>query len=129
MMSKKTGPPSDLKRLSLLLPAAMVQRLEDLRQDLDYESTHQVVQEAIEWYLRVRSVPMAQALAGLKPRPREVLQLVGDGLSTKQIAARLGLSVKTVEMHRTHLMKTLDIHGVAGLVSFAIRTGIVRFDD
>ena len=107
----------------------MVQQLDNLRQELDYDSTNQVAQEAIEWYLRVRRVPIAQALAGLTPRLREVLQLVGEGLSTKQIAGKLGLSVKTVEMHRTHLTKTLNIRGVAGLVRFAIRTGIVRLDD
>ena len=61
----------------------------------------------------------------LTPRQREVLQLIADGLSTKQIAARLGLSAKTVEVHRTELMERLGIHGVAGLVRYAIRVGLV----
>jgi len=62
----------------------------------------------------------------LTARQREVLQLVAEGLSTKEIAARLDLSVKTVETHRTELMERLGIHGVAGLVRYAIRVGLVR---
>jgi DNA-binding NarL/FixJ family response regulator len=62
----------------------------------------------------------------LTPRQREVLQLIAEGLSTKEIAHRLDLSVKTVETHRTALMERLDIHGVAGLVRYAIRVGIVH---
>ena len=61
----------------------------------------------------------------LTPRQREVLQLIAEGLSTKEIAARLGVGLKTVESHRTELMERLGIHGVAGLVRYAIRTGIV----
>ncbi|MBK9443187.1 MAG: response regulator transcription factor [Comamonadaceae bacterium] len=53
----------------------------------------------------------------LSPRQREVLQLIAEGLSTKDIARRLDLSVKTVDTHRSQLMKQLDIHEVAGLVS------------
>lgn len=62
----------------------------------------------------------------LTPRQREVLQLVAEGLSTKEIAARLGLGVKTVESHRNELMERLGIHGVAGLVRYAIRVGLVH---
>ncbi len=62
----------------------------------------------------------------LTPRQREVLQLIAEGLSTKEIAQRLDLSAKTIESHRTELMQRLDIHGVAGLVRYAIRVGIVR---
>lgn len=61
----------------------------------------------------------------LTPRQREVLQLIAQGLSTKGIAGRLGLSVKTVETHRTLLMKQLDIHEVAGLVRYAMRMGML----
>lgn len=60
----------------------------------------------------------------LTPRQREVLKLVAEGLSTKQIALKLNLSVKTVDTHRTNLMNLLDIHDLAGLVRFAIRNGI-----
>jgi DNA-binding NarL/FixJ family response regulator len=61
----------------------------------------------------------------LTPRQREILQLIAEGLSTKEIAHRLGVSVKTVETHRTQLMDRLDIHDVAGLVRYAIRVGLV----
>lgn len=61
----------------------------------------------------------------LTPRQREVLLLIAEGLSTKEIARRLGLSVKTIETHRSQLMKQLDIHDVAGLVRYAMREGII----
>lgn len=64
----------------------------------------------------------------LTPRQREILQLIAEGKSTKEIAAVLGVSVKTVETHRTQLMNRLDIHDVAGLVRYAIRTGLVTAD-
>jgi DNA-binding NarL/FixJ family response regulator len=61
----------------------------------------------------------------LSPRQREVLQLIAEGQSTKEIARRLDLSVKTVDTHRSQLMKQLDIHEAAGLVRYAMRTGLV----
>lgn len=67
-------------------------------------------------------------LGELTPRQREVLQLIAEGQSTKEIAYRLNLSIKTVEAHRGELMNRLAIHDVAGLVRFAIRTGLVTPD-
>ena len=64
----------------------------------------------------------------LTSRQREVLQLIAEGESTKQIAQKFDLSVKTVEMHRTRLMAALDIHDIAGLVRYAIRRGLVTTD-
>jgi DNA-binding NarL/FixJ family response regulator len=64
-----------------------------------------------------------EALTG---RQREVLQMIAEGLSTKEIATRLDVSVKTVEGHRAELMQRLGIHGVAGLVRYAIRIGLVQ---
>ncbi len=61
----------------------------------------------------------------LSPRQREVLQLISEGQSTKQIARRLGVSVKTVETHRAQIMERLDIRHVAGLTRYAIRAGLV----
>lgn len=61
----------------------------------------------------------------LTPRQREILQLIAEGHTTKDVAKRLNLSVKTVETHRAQLMERLDIHDVAGLVRYAIRTGLV----
>jgi len=70
--------------------------------------------------------PRDEPFERLTPRQREVLQLIAEGLSTKEIAARLDVSVKTVDTHRTELMERLGIHGVAGLVRYAIRVGIVH---
>lgn len=61
-------------------------------------------------------------------RQREILQLIAEGNTTKEIAAKLTLSVKTVETHRTQLMERLDIHDIAGLVRYAIRVGLVTSD-
>ena len=61
----------------------------------------------------------------LTPRQRQILQLVAEGFSTREIAERLYLSVKTVETHRAQIMQRLDIHDVAGLVRFAIRHGLL----
>ena len=62
----------------------------------------------------------------LTARQREVLQLIAEGQNTKDIAARLNVSIKTVETHRKQLMERLDIHDVAGLVRYAIRAGIIE---
>ena len=61
----------------------------------------------------------------LTPRQREVLQLIGEGNSTKEIASLLEISVKTAEAHRTQLMARLDIHDLASVVRYAIRVGLV----
>jgi DNA-binding NarL/FixJ family response regulator len=76
-----------------------------------------------DYVQRLRSDDATQT--HLTPRQREVLQLIAEGHSTKEIAKRLGLSVKTVETHRTLLMKQLGVHEVAGLVRYAMRVGII----
>jgi DNA-binding NarL/FixJ family response regulator len=73
--------------------------------------------------------PAANPLDELTPRQRETLQLIAEGKTTKEIASRLNLSIKTVETHRAQLMERLDIHDVAGLVKFAIRVGLVQADE
>jgi two-component system response regulator NreC len=62
----------------------------------------------------------------LSGRERQVLQLVGEGKSTKEIAVHLGISVKTAESHRSRLMKKLDVHETASLVRYAIRRGLIQ---
>ena len=56
----------------------------------------------------------------------EVLQLIAEGEANKQIAAELGISIKTVEKHRDHLMQKLDIHDTASLTRYAIAAGIIE---
>lgn len=75
----------------------------------------------IEAYLSKGEVPKEP----LTPREREVLQLVAEGRTTKEIANLLGISVKTGEAHRTKIMSKLDIHATAGLVRYAIRRKLV----
>jgi DNA-binding NarL/FixJ family response regulator len=65
-------------------------------------------------------------LEPLTPREREVLQLVAEGKTTKVIARILGVSYKTAETHRSHIMRKLDIHETAGLVRYAIRRGMLQ---
>jgi two-component system response regulator NreC len=62
----------------------------------------------------------------ISSREREVLQLVAEGKSTKDIASLLGISVKTADSHRSRLMRKLDIHEVASLVRYAVRKGLVQ---
>jgi len=65
------------------------------------------------------------SLESLTPKQREILQLVAEGYSSKEIAQMLNASVKTIESHRASLMERLDIHEVAGLVRYAIRNGLI----
>lgn len=82
---------------------------------------------ALESYLR-RLGEEGREADVLTARQREILQLIAESLGTKEIAHRLGVSTKTVETHRKLLMERLNIHDVAGLVRYAIRTGVVSSD-
>lgn len=72
-----------------------------------------------------RTTEEVEPLGLLTPRQREILQLIAEGKSTKNIAYLLKVSVKTVETHRSQIMGRLDIRDVPGLVRFAIRTGLI----
>jgi DNA-binding NarL/FixJ family response regulator len=78
----------------------------------------------------VRHLPRAEpsVFAALTPREREVLQLLSEGKATKQAAACLHVSVKTVETHRRQIMTKLDIHSVAELTKYAIREGLTTVE-
>jgi DNA-binding NarL/FixJ family response regulator len=67
----------------------------------------------------------ADPVGALTPRQREILQLVAEGRSTKEIASQLDISPRTVEFHKYQLMNTLKLQGNAELVHFAIKNGIV----
>jgi DNA-binding CsgD family transcriptional regulator len=62
----------------------------------------------------------------LSPRERQVLQLVAEGGTSKEVARKLGISLKTAESHRARIMEKLDIHDVAGLVRYAVRRGLIE---
>ena len=80
-----------------------------------------IVRTVAEAFLS-KTTPSADPLTS---RERQVLQLIAEGKSSKEIAALLGISLKTAESHRTRMMQKLDIHDVASLVRYAIRHGLV----
>jgi DNA-binding NarL/FixJ family response regulator len=75
---------------------------------------------------RTGASPAATADDGLTPRQREILQLISEGKSSKEVAQLLDISLKTVESHRSQIMDRLNIHDLAGLVRYAVRTGLVN---
>jgi two-component system response regulator NreC len=83
---------------------------------------------AIEAYAdKARAAP-ADAYEALTPREREVLQLTAEGHTSAAVAARLGLSPRTVETHRANLMRKLGLHGQADLIRFAIQRGLLPIE-
>ncbi|HMJ91428.1 MAG TPA: response regulator transcription factor [Candidatus Acidoferrum sp.] len=64
--------------------------------------------------------------SGLSSREMEVLQLIAEGKANKESASELGISIKTIEKHRQHLMQKLNIHDTAGLTRYAVSTGIIE---
>ncbi len=91
--------------------------------------TPRVSQEVVQDFLRDNRDDEPTPLDGLTKRHREILQLIAEGKSTKEIAHVLEVSIKTVETHRMRLMERLGIHDVPGLVRFAIRAGLVSPTD
>jgi DNA-binding NarL/FixJ family response regulator len=87
-----------------------------------------ISKHVIAAYVKRVGSEMTSPFDRLTPRQREVLQLVAEGDTTKEIARKLGLSVKGVETHRSQLKTALDIHHVAGLVRYAIRMGVITAD-
>jgi DNA-binding NarL/FixJ family response regulator len=76
----------------------------------------------------VQGVGSGTETPALTSREREVLMLISDGLSNKEIACRLNVGVRTVETHRERIMRKLDIHSVAGLTKYAITCGLVTLE-
>jgi DNA-binding NarL/FixJ family response regulator len=99
----------------------LVKAIREVSQGAVYMSPG-VSRDAVRAYLD-GSEPTAD---GLTPREREVLQLVAEGKTTKEVAAVLGISVKTAESHRSRIMEKLDIHETASLVRYAIRLGVIQ---
>jgi DNA-binding NarL/FixJ family response regulator len=85
-----------------------------------------ISRQLVEDYLKHGEANPADQLT---PRQREILQLIAEGRSTRAIAERLHVSIKTVETHRAQLMDRLDIHDVPGLVRFAIRSGVISAEE
>jgi DNA-binding NarL/FixJ family response regulator len=88
--------------------------------------SHNVSKIVIEGYLKGKEGQMPNSTLGLlSPREREVLKLIAEGYKNKEIAANLCISIKTVEKHRTNLMKKLDLHNAAALTAYAIEQDLV----
>ncbi|MDG9885179.1 response regulator transcription factor [Pseudomonas putida CSV86] len=116
-----------------LLKSATVQELELALQSLrgggQYLSSAVlplVIGQAVK---QNRRKPQVSAAMQLTARQMEILRLIARGESTRSIADGLGLSVKTIEAHRSQIMHRLQIHDVPGLVLFAVREGIIRLND
>lgn len=88
--------------------------------------TSRVAQMMLDGYLRPHDDSNPSGECVLTPREREVIQLVAEGKTTKEVATAISLSVKTAETHRTNLMRKLDLHSVAALTLYAVRNGIVQ---
>ncbi|MEA2722432.1 MAG: hypothetical protein QOH59_203 [Gemmatimonadales bacterium] len=101
------------------LPAELERALEAVARDEIYLSP------AVAGSVEHPSALNPGSLEQLTPRQREVLQLIAEGYRRKDICRTLNLRLKTVESHRTQLMKELDIHNVAELVQYAVRAGVV----
>lgn len=82
----------------------------------------------VEDYVKRLAIVAESLLAALTSREREVLQLVAEGKSTKQIALKLHVSTKTVEANRRQIMEKLDIHSVAELTKYAVREGLTPLE-
>ncbi len=85
-----------------------------------------ITEMVVRDYVTQAGVDDAAAFSVLTPREREVLQLMAEGESTKAIAGRLAVSVKTVETYRQQIMEKLDLHSVAELTKYAIREGLTE---
>ncbi len=101
--------------------ADLVQAIRDVSRGRIYLSS-EVSAGIVEAYLAHGDGPVDP----LTPRERQVLQLVAEGKTTKEIACLLGVSRKTAETHRARLMEKLSIHNTAGLVRYAIRRGVIE---
>jgi DNA-binding NarL/FixJ family response regulator len=105
----------------------LVSAVEALRRDNTY-FTSRVAEMVLEGYLKPESkaFSLPRLRTRLTPREREVVQLIAEGKSTKEVAVALGLSVKTAETHRSNIMRKLELHSVSDLVLYAVRNNIVN---
>jgi DNA-binding NarL/FixJ family response regulator len=83
---------------------------------------------AIHDYISLMTQEKKLVYSSLTPREREVLKLISNGINTKQIAAELCISTKTIEAHRQSVMEKLDIHNLVDLTKYAIRIGLTSLD-
>jgi DNA-binding NarL/FixJ family response regulator len=119
------NPREDREGISLKLSRQAMRQLERLSQTRNSHSLADLAEQAIAWFGRLQNAEDMAAFAKLTPRLQEVLKLIGQGKTNKEIANALGVSVKTVEYHRGRLARTLGLNGVVELARFSIRVGLV----
>lgn len=102
-------------------PADLIRAINEVLRGMMYLSPR-VSRTLVQAYLAKSELPPDP----LTPREREVLQLVAEGKTTKEVAKLLGISVKTAESHRTRILKKLDTPNIAGVVRYAIRRGLIQ---
>jgi len=88
--------------------------------------TARVAEFVLSGYHGTRGTPTKDRRSNLTPREREIVQLLAEGKSTKEVASHLNLSVKTAETHRSNIMRKLGLHCVSELVLYAVRNGIIQ---
>jgi DNA-binding NarL/FixJ family response regulator len=105
----------------------LVAALEALRRNKTF-FTAKVAQTVLDGYLKRDFEPaeVNTRKGRLTPRQREIVQLLAEGKSSKEVAVELGISVKTAETHRANIMRRLDCHSVSELVRYAIRNQIIE---
>jgi len=101
--------------------ADLVRAISEVQKGAVYLSSG-VSQTVVQAYLTKAELPPDL----LTPRERQVLQLVAEGKTTKQVAKLLGITQKTAESHRTRIMEKLDVHETASLVRYAVRRGLIQ---
>lgn len=105
----------------------LIVAIEALQQDRTYFNSR-IGQIVLNGFLNTGNMPSQKKsiLPGLTAREREIVQLLAEGKSTKEVAVTLGVSVKTAETHRSNLMRKLGLHCLSELVLYAVRNNIVQ---
>ena len=108
-------------------PAAqLVAAVRDVWRGGSYLSPRMLSQLVDDFRTRVKSTERMPRFATLTPREKEILKMLAEGNTVKEVASQLDLSVKTVEAHKFNLMRKLDIHNKAQLVQYAIQKKVIR---
>lgn len=104
----------------------LVAAVRDVYRGGSYLSPRMLSQLVNDFRTRVKTTDRTPRFASLTPREKEVLKMLAEGNSVKEVATQLNLSVKTVEAHKFNLMRKLDIHNKAHLVQYAIQKKVIK---
>lgn len=109
--------------------AQLILAIRDVHRGGSYLSPRMLSQLVDDFRSRIKSTERVPRFATLTPREKEVLKMLAEGNSVKEVACQLNLSVKTVEAHKFNLMRKLDIHNKAQLVQYAIQKKVIRLSN